>query len=214
MVIVHRNKITVPTGGHTEPRMEIEMKTEYISSIQKFRIDLPDFMWERVGAKYVQGDTANEASHEFSNACGAFTDSFIIPNQVKKVIKYSFDITGRDYQGIFDHKIYIDLRWGIEHYCRLVQDPPDAKWIECDENGKIASSQDIRFRIDLDKEGFEDVFMDWTPEREEFFRNLIAGFNNMKHKMIDFFHPMKREEMLAFIDSGARALPMIGKVGE
>ncbi len=209
-MIVHKNKDGFPTGGHDAPRVFLEIVTEYIPTQQRFRIKVPEHMRERVGIEYVSGETASEAYQALAKVSQKFMDTFMVTSKLRKVIWYKFDVSGEDHQGILSTKIYINFRWRIEYYCHLVQDKEDDLWIPCDKDGKIGSSRAMQNRVDLTKPGYDEVCIDWTPDREEFFTGFIEEFNNLKMKMMDFFHPMNTEQMQALIDSGTRALPIIG----
>lgn len=68
------------------------------------------------------------------------------------------------------------------------------------ENGKVCKE------AYPDKLGHDEIVMDYTPEREAFFRNMQAGMDKMVLAVCAFFR-QDEQNLLAAIDSGMLLLP-------
>ncbi len=204
MVIVHRNLITgCPTGGLNDPHKEIEVVTEYIPKKEKFRIKLPEYMHERLnGVEYVYGSTASDCLDTMRKTWEQYSATFMRAREIKKYIRYNNNTQIGPSQGILSHEIHINFDWNVVYLCQMNSDKPNEKgWVECTKDGAITDSRKLIYRIDPTKLSHSNNYIEWTPERELFFKQMIEEFNRLKRKMIDFFHPSNRKEMIAQIES-------------
>ena len=210
MVIVHKNNLAgCPTGGWDAPTKPIDVITEYVPREKLFRIMLPEHMHERLNGKtFVTGRTADECLDAMRTSWNKYRDTFMEAREIRKFICFDHDIRAGECQGIFSQKIRIKLSWHIAYLCQLNSDKPDEEgWIQCTETGMIRSNRDIKNRINPNKASHSgDNYLDWTPEREEFFTQMIDEFNRLKLRMMDFFDPIHRDEMVTKIESASGTL--------
>lgn len=210
MVIVHRNQIGgCPTGGWDDPTQTIEVVTEYLPRDEIFQIKLPDYMHERLnGATVATGKTARDCHEAMLHAWDRYRNTFMEAREVRKYLCFTNDVRVGTCQGILAREIRIKFSWNIIYLCQMNSDKPDEQgWVRCSEDGRVSNSRDLRCRVFPEKRSYDDEnYLEWTPEREVFFTELIGQFNAVKRKMMDFFDPRGRDEMVTKIDSASGML--------
>jgi hypothetical protein len=213
MVIVHRERLSFPTCGTGENPISLPLITEYLPKSREFRIAMPEHIAQRVGKEEVRGNTVSDCLMKMKFVLEEFRASFREVRQVRKMIQYTFSYYGRFNRCLFVPRgTFLEFQWDVIYVCQLTTDPLDeAGWIRCDEGGDIRSSSDLKDRVmpggsrPSHRQGCDCAgYLDWTPEREQFFTDLIERFDRVKAGMFEFFASKSDlEEMHQMIDTGA-----------
>jgi hypothetical protein len=169
--------------------------TKFSAKTHKFSIELPEHYKKLFDTKTVESETLNGVNKKFNQM---IKDYDKLKSTRKKVISYSFSYDGylenngkpvldtrEDYQQDEEHKqrSYISVSYKIIYLYKL-----DHYETYQNEDGSSAYSS------------HDDKVIDWTAEREDFFKNLVKSIAILAYKGKNFFD---QDDVLLKIDSFA-----------
>lgn len=192
MVKISKETINVPGVG------EFIVEVEYAVRKKSFIIKLPDKVKETIGKAMVAAETFDDAKDQFSESIKEYNNAKTIE---RKVIVYHFRATAwvmdeeerrcifREDEVSFAKGTALDLFYEV-----LVEKTLFNRKSYHYLNGNYAYG---------DNEGFQ--VMDWTEQREDFFKMLNKGLQHTIMKAHAFFNA-NNDDIMKFIDSGGKLL--------
>jgi hypothetical protein len=156
--------------------------TKFSAKSHKFSIELPDHYKELFDTKTIESETLNDVNKKFNQM---IKDYDKLKSTRKKVISYRFSYNGYLEK---DGKTVLDTRPSYK------QDEEDKQ------SSSISIHYEIIYRYKLDRyetfqkedgsnaySSHDDTVIDWTPEREKFFKDFVETIGILAYRGKNFF---------------------------
>lgn len=179
-----------------------------------FSINLPKDLWEKLGINsHIQAKDLDTVLREWDSLVKQFDEAM---TSRRKVIVYKLEVTARVYREERPHQPILD-KDEINFTHGLAMD--FAAGVFEEEHVKLKGRENkIYHRTDtsipygsgrlnhVEYHGRDYQIIDWSPEREEFFANVIGSFETLILRLHEFLGDEKPEKLLKLIDSGVPLL--------
>lgn len=190
------------------PELKDGAKFKYVVRCDRkgvFSIKMPDFVHSLTGIDEVTATTMDKVEEEYEDAIQRYR-SFAI--KTRKVILYNIEMTGhidRDGQRVFEgQKMYTNISGRLLRIWAAVAIEKHADNTKRYDYEPVKSTLDYAYNLGNFGHQYDNV-MDWTPEREKFFHDMIYAMEDLILAMNEM---VKDQKVLEDFISAGRALPL------